>query len=75
MKIFVKAKPNAKEERVERIDASHFIVAVKEPPRDGKANTAIAKALAEYFDISFSRVELISGFSAKQKIFEINAGE
>lgn len=74
MKISVKAKPNAKEERVEKIDASHFIVAVKEPPRDGKANTAIAKALAAYFDISASRVQLTSGFSAKQKMFEIIEG-
>ena len=48
MKIFVKAKLNAKEERVERIDENNFIVAVKEPPVDGKANQAILKALAEY---------------------------
>lgn len=74
MKISVKAKPNAKEEMVEKIDASHFIVTVKEPPRNGMANMAIAKALAAYFDISASRVQLASGFSAKQKIFEIIIG-
>jgi uncharacterized protein YggU (UPF0235/DUF167 family) len=49
-------------------------VAVKEPPKNGRANMAIAKALAAYFDISFSRVQLISGFSAKQKMFEIIEG-
>lgn len=71
MRIFVKAKPNAKEEKVERIDSSHFVVAVKEPPKNGKANEAVAKALAAYFDVAPSRVQLASGFSAKQKIFEI----
>ena len=51
MKIFVKAKPNAKVERVEKIDETHFVVAVKEPPLRGKANAAIVSALAEYFGI------------------------
>ena len=71
MKIFVKAKPNAKEESVEKIDETHFVVAVKEPPRQGRANNAIAQALAEYFHVPQSNVKLISGFSSKQKIFEV----
>ena len=38
MKIFVTVKPNAKEERVEKIDDTHFKVSVKEPPTEGRAN-------------------------------------
>lgn len=71
MKIFVKAKPNAKEEKVEKISETHFVVSVKEPPIQGKANEAIVKALAGYFGVSSFRVRLIAGFSSKQKIFEI----
>ena len=71
MKIFVKAKPLAKEEKVEKIDETNFIVAVKEPPKEGKANRAIAKALASHFNVAPSRVSLVSGFSSKQKVFEI----
>ncbi len=71
MKIFVKAKPKSKEERVEKIDGTHFIVSVKEPPVQGKANAAIAKALAEYFGVSVYSVKLTSGFSSKEKVFEI----
>lgn len=71
MKVFVRAKPNANEQRVEKISETHFEVAVKEPPVKGMANEAIAKALAEYFGIARSRVRLISGFSSKQKAFEI----
>jgi uncharacterized protein YggU (UPF0235/DUF167 family) len=55
MKIFVKAKPAAREE----------------PPVHGRANAAISKALANYFKVSSSQVRLISGFSSKQKVFEI----
>lgn len=71
MKIFVKAKPNAKEEKVEKNNDIHFIVSVKEPPIQGKANAAIVKALAGYFNIAPSAINLISGFSSKQKVFEI----
>jgi len=71
MKVFVTAKPNAKVARVESLDETHLIVSVKEPPRDGKANQAIITALAGHFGVSFSRVALVSGFSSKQKIFDI----
>ena len=71
MKIFVKAKPRSKEERVEKIVDMHFVVFVKEPPVQGKANIAIGKALAEYFGVSVSSVQLASGFSSKEKVFEL----
>ncbi|HXK32328.1 MAG TPA: DUF167 domain-containing protein [Candidatus Paceibacterota bacterium] len=71
MKIFVKAKPSSREEKIEKVDEINFIVSVKEPPKQGKANKAIIKALAEYFKIAPSCVSLISGFSSKQKVFEI----
>ena len=86
MKIFVKAKPLAKEEkivlqqvqdnpersrRIEKVDETHFIVWVKEPPVKGKANEAIRKKLGEYFQIPVSQVILQSGFVSKHKVFKI----
>ena len=71
MRIFVHAKPRAKAERVEQLDASHFAVAVVEPPKNGEANRATAEALAEHFSVSPSRIRLVSGFSSREKIFEI----
>jgi len=72
MKIFVKAKPKAKEEKIEKIDETHFVVSVKEPPIKGQANMAIIKALAGYFSVPASSVSIVSGFSSKQKIIEIS---
>lgn len=71
MKIFVKAKPGAKEEKVKKIDETHFAVAVKEPAKEGRATEAIARALAGYFGVAPSRVRLLSGFVSRQKVFEI----
>lgn len=71
MKIQVFAKPLAQEENVERITETRFVVSVKEPPEKGKANRAVARALAAYFGAASSRVHLASGFSSRRKIFEI----
>lgn len=72
MKIFVKAKPGAREEKIEKMDDTHFIVSVKEPPKDGRANWAVTRVLAEYFGVSASRVNIVGGHASRQKIVEIS---
>ena len=72
MKIFVKAKPNAKEEKIQKIDDNHYQVWVKEPPIKGAANRAIIKALAEYFKTASSQINIISGHTSRNKIIEIS---
>ncbi len=94
MKIFVKAKPNSKENKVippplklwDSGDLSampahagqsgrkdeYYTVSVKDPPKQGKANLAVIKILAEYFNLTQSNVTLVSGASSKIKVFEIS---
>ena len=71
MKINIKAKPSSREEKVEKIDETNYVVSVKEPPEKGKANNAIRNALAMYFKIASVRVKIISGYSSRNKIIEI----
>mgnify|MGYP001575131470 CR=1 FL=1 len=71
MKIFVKAKPNAPETKVEKSDKTHFVVSEKEPPVRGLANQAIIKALGEHFGVAGSNVKILSGFTSRQKIIDI----
>jgi len=72
MKIIITAKPNSRHESVERVDENHYVVSVKEQPIKGKANEAIRNALAVYFKTGSSRVKIISGYSSRNKIIEIN---
>ncbi len=72
MKIIIKAKPGAKEDRIEKVDEANYVVYVQAPPIDGKANAAIIKLLATHFDVSQSLVEIISGHMARVKVIEIN---
>lgn len=71
MRIFIKAKPSAHKEKVEKIDETNFVVSVREPPVNGLANLAIAKALSDYLGVSHSNIRLVSGFTSKHKVFEI----
>ena len=71
MKISVRVKPNAKQEKTEKIGERDFSVWVKEKPQEGKANRAVIKALAEYFGIPQADVALVKGQSSREKIFEI----
>ena len=71
MKIFVKAKPNANQERVEKIDAENYVVSVKEPPVKGEANNAIRNALAVYFKTGSSCIKIVSGHTSRNKIIEV----
>lgn len=71
MRIFVKAKPGAKGEEVKKIDETNFVVSVKEPPLQGRANAAIIKAIAAYFQIAPSRVRIVFGYTSRDKIIEM----
>jgi uncharacterized protein (TIGR00251 family) len=70
MKIQVKVKPNSRTEELSR-EGDGFIVKVKEPPKEGKANQAVIKLLAEYFSVPQSQVRILSGFRSKNKVVEI----
>ena len=72
MRITIKTKPNSKKEMIEKIGERNFLIAVKEHPFDGKANNAIVKSIAKYFNVSSAKVRIISGHKSKQKIIEIS---
>jgi len=70
MKIQVKVKPNSRTEQVSR-EGDSFIVKVKKPPRQGKANQAVITLLAEHLGVPKSRVRILSGFRGKNKVIEV----
>jgi uncharacterized protein len=73
MKIQVKVKPNSKTEEISR-EGDSFIVKVKEPPNEGKANQAVIKLLAEHFGVPKSELRILSGFRSKSKVIEVVEG-
>lgn len=70
MKIRVKVKPSSRAEGLGR-EGGSFIVKVKEPAKDGKANQAVIKSLAEHFSVPESQVRILSGFKSRNKVIEV----
>ena len=69
MRIIIKVKPNSREETIEEISPGKFVVSVKEPPVQGRANMAIIKVLQEYFHTK--NVRIISGWTSRNKVIEV----
>lgn len=67
MIIKVKVKPSSSEQSVEKAEEG-YVVKLKSPPQDGKANEELVKVLSKYFG---SVVRIKSGFTSKHKTVEV----
>lgn len=72
MKISALLKPNSKhrEEVVQNEDGS-LTIFTKSPAVEGRANKAALQLLADYYNVSKTKVRLVRGGTSKYKIFEI----
>lgn len=72
MKIQVKVKPRSKTEDVTRELAGNvYVVRVREPPVEGRANRAVLKLLARHFGVPESRLRITSGHGSRNKVVEV----
>lgn len=75
MKIFVKVKPGSRQNLVEQIDATHYVVLVTAPPVQGKANAAVIELLADHLHLAKSLLSIKRGANTKQKTIEISTNQ
>jgi len=67
MRINVRVKPNSG--RVEVLNkGDYYLVCLKKPAREGKANFELLKVLKNYFGKS---VEIVRGFHGRKKVVEV----
>ena len=70
MRISVLVKPGSKENSVTETEDG-YLVRLKSPPIDGKANIALVEVLADHFEVRKSAVRVRTGHTARRKIVEI----
>ena len=73
MRISVRVTPGAAKPGIYRIEDREFKVKVKSPPEKGKANKEVIERLAKFFNVSKSRVSIISGHTSRKKTVEIKS--
>lgn len=71
MRIYVKVKPNARNNEVRQIDDESFEVLTTATPEDGKANESVIELLAKFFRIGKTRFKIISGKNSRSKVLEV----
>ncbi|OBF22225.1 DUF167 domain-containing protein [Mycobacterium sp. ACS4331] len=70
--VVARVKPGSRKgPLIESGPEGELIVYVRERAVDGKANTAVIRALAAHFGVAPSRVELVSGPASRLKRFRI----
>lgn len=70
MKIRVRVTANSKIEEVLK-EGDMFLVRVKEPAKEGRANRAVIKLLADYFGVPQRQVVISSGYGSRNKVIDI----
>lgn len=71
MKIQVKVKPNSKQQKIQEADDGSWVIFLKSPPINGKANQELIEILAKKYRVPKSNVSIASGLSSKNKWVEI----
>lgn len=71
MRLLIKVRPGAKEEKIERLGAGSFLLSVKARAVEDKANAAAVALLSRYFDIAKSRITIIKGHKGRNKVIEV----
>lgn len=86
MILFVRVKPGASKEYIKEVQASevvtpfhllkkadrYFEAAVHAPREKGKANARLIELLAKHLGIASSRLNIVSGQTAREKMIEIH---
>jgi uncharacterized protein (TIGR00251 family) len=71
-KFWVTVKPQAKQETVTELADNRYVIAVRAPAKDGKANARLVELLAEHFHTAKSHIRILRGQSARKKLLEID---
>lgn len=70
--ILAEVKPNSQQQKIEKITDSVFKIHVKAPATEGKANKAVIEAVAEYFKVAKSLINIKAGKTSKTKVIIID---
>ena len=71
VRIRVRVKPGAREERVSREPDGSLLVSVAARAQEGKANEAVVRAVARALHVPKSSVRIVSGLSSRTKMLEV----
>lgn len=71
MYIRVRVSAKAKKESFRKLSEDTFLIAVKEPAEQNRANTRVLELVAGYFELTPKQVRIISGHHSPGKLLSL----
>jgi uncharacterized protein (TIGR00251 family) len=71
-RIAVRVQPRAKRNEIAGQRGEALLIRVTAPPVDGKANDAVRKLIARRVGVGVTRVELVRGAGAREKVLRLH---
>ena len=68
----IRVQPRARSDRLVGLREGTIVVRVTAPPLDGRANEAVCRLLAAVLDVRASRVTILRGERARDKVVAID---
>lgn len=72
VKLFVRAKPGARQSNLVAMDDEAAAIQINAPPREGAANEALLAYVSDLIGVKKSKVSLGAGGKSKSKVVEID---
>lgn len=67
----IKLQPRASKNEISTANGPELRIKVTAPPVDSAANEALIRLLADFFNVSRSKVELVRGHTSRNKVIRI----
>ena len=68
MRIKVRLHPDSSQEKIIKLEPGFYVVWIKDPAFDNKANDALVKLLKNYFG---KNVKIVHGFKTRLKLVDV----
>ncbi len=71
-RIWVTVKPLAKHESIQERSAGLWVISVRAPARDGKANERLVELRCDHFHKTKTRIRILCGHGSRRKLIEVD---
>lgn len=71
MKVHVKVKPNSSEQKIIGFGDFRYLVYLKSPPEDSKANIELINLMSKHLGVPVTRIKISFGKTSNEKILDV----
>ena len=67
----IKVKPNSNKQKIQNLENNNYLVCLKSPPENNKANSELINLLSKYFSVPIASIKIKRGMHSNKKVVEV----